>query len=249
MKPSRYFQLATLTGWFAWGMFALPALPAQTSPSPTPTPTPPVKSNTRVVAIVPAFNVAPFDTRTPLTSGEKFHLFWRSTLDPFSLAAPAVKSVIYNAASLNSGYGSGASGFFKRYGAAIADGTSGRFFRSYAYPTLLHEDPRYFRMGSGTKKTRTGYSLTRVFITRTDAGGSRFNWSKLLGGLTSSGLSNLYYPQENRGVGFTFAGVGFGYLGEASMNVVKEFWPDIAARRKPRHSHSTPSAETSETIP
>lgn len=159
----------------------------------------------------------------------------RDVLIRTSLIAPAVKSVVYDAAGLNSGYGSGASGFFKRYGAAVADGTSGRFFRTYFYPTLLHEDPRYFRMAAGPKKTRTWYSINRVFVTRTDAGGSRFNWSKLLGGLTSSSFSNLYYLNQNRGVGFTFAGVGFGYLGEAGMNLIKEFWPDISEKRKAHH--------------
>jgi hypothetical protein len=211
-------------------LIAVPALALQTSP-PSPTPTPPAASSqpgTRVVAVVPAFNVAPFDTRTPLTPREKFHIVWRSTLDPFSLIAPAVKAVIYHGAGLNSGFGSGASGFFKRYGAAVADGASGRFFRTYAYPVLLHEDPRYFRLGAGPKKSRTWYSVNRVFVTRTDAGNDRFNWSKLLGSFTSSGLSNLYYPKENRGAGFTFVGVGFSYLGEASMNLVKEFWPDIS---------------------
>ena len=243
-------SLATIAaGWLACWMFVVGALHAQTSPSPTPTPlaSPPAKSNSRVVGVVPAFNVVPFDTTTPITPGQKFHIFWRSTLDPFNLVAPGVKAGIYDAAGLNSGFGSGASSIFERYGAAIADAASGRFFRNYAYPVMLHEDPRYFRMGSGTKKNRTGYSLTRVFVTRTDAGNNRFNWSKLLGGLSSSSLSNLYYPKENRGVGFTFTGVGFSYLGEASMNLVKEFWPDIAAKRKSRHSHSTPSAATSET--
>lgn len=241
MKLSWSLRLARVrAGWLACSMLTIPAVALQTSPpSPTPTPTPPPSHN-RVVAVVPAFNVATFDTKTPLGPGQKFHLFWRSTLDPFSLAAPAVKSVIYNAAGLNSGFGSGASGFFKRYGAAIADGASGRFFRSYFYPVALHEDPRYFRIASGTKKARTGYALTRVFVTRTDAGDNRFNWSKLLASFTSSGLSNLYYPQENRGAGFTFTGVGFSYLGEAATNVVKEFWPDISAKRKARHSKFTP---------
>ena len=225
-------------------MIAMPALGQQTSPAPPPTPAPAAASqpNTRVVAVVPAFNVASFDDRTPLTPRQKFHIVWRTTLDPYSLIAPAAKSSIYNAAGLNSGFGSGASGFFKRYGAAIADGASGRFFRTYAYPVLLHEDPRYFRLGNGLKKTRTWYSLNRVFVTRTDAGNSRFNWSKLLGSFTSSGLSNLYYPKENRGAGFTFTGVGLSYMGEASTNVVKEFWPDISAKRKARKPESQSSS-------
>src|SRR5262245_15263584 len=119
-------------------------LAAQQTPPPPPAPTP--KPNTRVVGVVPAFNVATFGTKTPLTSGEKFHIFWRSTLDPYSLIVPAVKAGIYNAADLNSGFGSGASGFFQRYGAAVADNTSGKFFRNWFYPVLLHEDPRYFRI-------------------------------------------------------------------------------------------------------
>jgi hypothetical protein len=246
MKRIRSLRLAAVRAvWIFFPLFAMPALALQastSSPTPTPMPSPaPSKSDTRVVAVVPAFNVATFDTKTPLTANQKFHLFWRSTLDPFNLIAPAVKSVIYHGAGLNSGFGSGASGFFKRYGAAIADGGTGRFFRSYMYPALLHEDPRYFRIANGTKKSRTGYALTRVFVTRTDAGNNRFNWSKLLASFSSSALSNTYYPQENRGVGFTFTGVGFTYVGEAAMNVVKEFWPDISAKRKARHSKFTPS--------
>src|SRR5215472_10160493 len=246
MKSARPFRLANVgAGCLLWGLLAVPglALPPQQArtaedtglqtssapPAPTPPPSASSKPDTRVVGVVPAFNVAAFDTRTPLTPRQKFHIFWRSTLDPFSLIAPAVKAGVYT----------GAGGFFKKYGVSIADSTSGRFFRSYFYPVLLHEDPRYFRIAGGTKKSRTGYALSRIFVTRTDAGDTRFNWSKLLGGFTSSGLSNLYYPSENRGGGFTFAGVGFGYLGEASMNLVKEFWPDISAKRKSRHSKST----------
>lgn len=259
-KPSRWrgdlrlltaslcFRQAKLgAGRLLCSLLTVPCLALQTlSAPPAPTPTPPgspsSKTDTRVVGVVPAFNVATFDTRTPLTSRQKFRLFWRSSLDPFTLIAPAVKAGIYSAAGLNSGFGSGASGFFEKYGASVADATTGRFFRAYFYPVLLHEDPRYFRMAEGTKKTRTGYALTRVFVTRTDAGDTRFNWSKLLAGFTSSGLSNLYYPSENRGSGFTFTGVAFGYLGEAGMNVVKEFWPDISAKRKARKSKSQPSS-------
>jgi hypothetical protein len=213
-------------------------LAAQQTPPPPPAPTP--KPDTRVVGVVPAFNVATFDTKTPLTSGEKFYIFWRGTLDPYTLIVPAVKAGIYNAADLNSGFGSGASGFFQRYGAAVADGTSSRFFRNWFYPVLLHEDPRYFRIAKGTTKERMTYSLTRVFITRTDSGNTRFNWSKMLSQFTSSGLSNLYYPEENRGAGFTFTGIAFGYLGEAGWNVVKEFWPDISAKRKARKEKNKP---------
>jgi hypothetical protein len=238
MKTSWHVRLLRL--WFI--IFTATAAAQQAPPPPAPTP----KADKRVAGVVPAFNVAPFDTKTPLTSGEKFYIFWRGTLDPYTLIVPAVKSGIYNAAGLNSGFGSGASGFFQRYGAAIGDSTSGKFFRNWFYPVLLHEDPRYFRIAKGTTKERMVYSVTRVFVTRTDSGNTRFNWSKLLSGFTSSGLSNLYYPEENRGVGFTLTGVAFGYLGEAGFNMVKEFWPDFSAKRKARKSKSQPAPPPSQ---
>jgi hypothetical protein len=206
-------------------------------------------SNERVVGVVPAFNVAPFDTKVPLKPSEKFNLFVRGTLDPFSLIAPAVKAGILNAAGLNSDFGPGIGGFAKRYGASMADATSGRFFRTYMYPVALHEDPRYFRRGTGGKKSRTWYSVSRVFVTRTDEGNNRFNWSKLLASFSSAGLSNAYYPSNNRGVGLTFTNAGLAYMGEAGMNVVKEFWPDISRARKQKkqqHKQSSFAAGSSE---
>jgi hypothetical protein len=177
------------------------------------------------------------------------NLFVRGTLDPFSLIAPAVKAGILNAAGFNSDYGPGVGGFAKRYGASLADATSGRFFRNYMYPVALREDPRYLRLGTGAKKSRMWYSVSRVFITRTDEGNNRFNWSKLLAAFSSAGLSNAYYPSGNRGLGLTVTNAGLAYAGEAGMNVVKEFWPDISRARKQKkaqHKQSTNSEGPSE---
>src|SRR5215813_10649145 len=158
-------------------------------------------------------------------------MFTQTVKDPFNLIMPAVNALILSATGASSGYGSGFSGFAKRYGAAIGDSISGNFFRLYAFPSLLHEDPRYFRAGHGSIAARSGHVLVATVWTRTDDKTFRFNWSKLLGACASSGLSNAYYPAENRGTKLTLSRIGLSYLGEAGMNALKEFWPDIKRKK------------------
>jgi hypothetical protein len=186
----------------------------------------------RVAGVIPAFN-AENDIHAPaLSASQKFHLFTKTVKDPYNLVMPAVNAVILNAAGASTGYGSGFSGFAKRYGAAVADSVSGNFFRLYAFPALLHEDPRYFRAGQGSILRRTGHVFGATVITRKDDPTFRFNWSKLLSSTTSSALSNAYYPAENRGARLTLSRIGLSYLGEIGMNALKEFWPDIARRKQ-----------------
>jgi hypothetical protein len=185
----------------------------------------------RVVGVIPAFN-SENDINAPgLSSGQKFHLFARTVLDPYNLVMPAINASILKASGSSSGYGSGFGGFAKRYGSSVADSMSGNFFRLYAFPSLLHEDPRYFRAGKGSIAARSGHVLAATVWTRTDDKTFRFNWSKLLAAGASSGLSNAYYPAENRGTKLTLSRIGLSYLGEAGMNALKEFWPDIKRKK------------------
>jgi hypothetical protein len=186
----------------------------------------------RVAGVIPAFNSEDDVYAPALSSSEKFHLFTKTVKDPYNLIMPAINAVILNAAGASSGYGSGAAGFGKRYGAAILDSISGNFFRLYAFPSLLHEDPRYFRAG---REKSFGRRCKHVFgatlETRKDDGTFRFNWSKLLASTTSSGLSNAYYPAENRGTKLTLSRIGLSYLGEIGYNSLKEFLPDIKRKK------------------
>jgi len=192
--------------------------------------------STRVVGIIPAFNSSD-DVKAPaLSPRQKFGLFTKTATDPYTLIMPAINAVIYNAAGVSSGYGSGFSGWSKRYAASLADTTSGNFFRLYAYPALLHEDPRYFRTGRGSIGKRTKHVFGAVIITRKDDLSFGFNWSKLLASASSSGLSNAYYPAENRGAGLTISHIGLSYLLEIGSNGLKEFWPDIAKWRQKKKS-------------
>jgi len=185
----------------------------------------------RVAGVIPAFNSEDDPNAPLLTHSQKLHLFTRTVKDPFNLIMPAVNALILNSVGTSSGFGTGFSGFVKKYGASIGDSVSGNFFRLYAFPVLLHEDPRYFRAGRGSIGKRTGHVLAAAVRTRKDDKTFRFNWSKLLASGASAGLSNAYYPAENRGAQLIVSRVALSYLSEMGFNALKEFWPDVAQKK------------------
>jgi hypothetical protein len=94
-------------------------------------------------------------------------------------------------------------------------------------PALLKEDPRYFRLGSGGFFKRTGYALSRIWVTRTDAGGTTVNFSEIAGAGLSSGISNFYYPPEDRTLSKNLSRWGIMVGEDTFFNLLKEYWPDI----------------------
>jgi len=185
-----------------------------------------------VAGVIPAFNVINDPAAPALSSSQKFHLFTRTMKDPYTLVMPAVNAVILSSTGASSGYGSGFGGFAKRYAAAIGDSISSNFFRLYAFPALLHEDPRYYRAGQGSIGKRSVHVFAATVWTRKDDKTFGFNWSKLLASGASAGLSNAYYPPENRGTKLTLERIGLSYLSEIGYDALKEFWPDIARKKK-----------------
>jgi hypothetical protein len=185
------------------------------------------KSSERIFGVVPAYTITDARNAPALTAGQKFGLFAKGALDPFPVAAYAVQAGVSQATNTHSGYGQGLGGYGKRFGAALLDGTSGLFFGTYAFPSLLHQDPRYFRKGDGSAWSRVGYSITRGFVTRSDSGQSQPNWSNVVGKFTSAGLSNLYYPAEDRGANLTLTRVAISLSYQTLGNFAIEFWPEI----------------------
>ena len=209
---------------------ASPEVFAQDSQAP-PQESPKTWEDNHLVGLLPAYNVTRASEVLPLTNREKFRLFWITTKDPVALAAPSVQAAIEQAKNAEAGFGQGTKAYFERYGAAWADATTGRLFRTAVYPTLFHEDPRYFRLGgSAGSKNRVGYALSRVFITRTDSQRTSFNWAKLASSFSAAALCNVYYPAQNRGAGLTLTNVAISYGTEAGMNVLREFWTDLRQR-------------------
>jgi len=196
----------------------------------------------RIFGIFPAFNVSNQGNPEPLTGREKFSLFARSTYDPVTLTTPALKVPFLQTTESKSDLGTGFGAFAKRYGILLADGTSSRFFRQFFFPTILHEDPRYFRKGRGSFGSRLKYSGSRMFVTGLDSGSKRFNWSRLLGSAASAGLSNTYYPESQRGATATMFSFSMSYVSEASSNILKEFAPDIARKLSRKKSKNASGA-------
>jgi hypothetical protein len=167
----------------------------------------------------------------PLTTGEKFKVVAKGSFDYVQLPWYAFLAGISQAQNSEAGFGQGAAGYGKRFGAYFADGTIENFMTGAILPSLLREDPRYFQSGKGSFTHRTGYAVSRIFVTRTDSGHSRFNFSEIVGSALASGISTYsYHPHADRTLPNTLSvwGTQVGY--DTITLVVKEFWPDI--RRK-----------------
>ena len=216
--------------------FCAAALRAQNSP---PAPAPSAKTadeqeiekreqSQRMLGVIPNFGTTSRHNAAPLSGKAKFRLFYKSAFDPVELSLVGMQAGLSQAEDEFPEYGQGAAGFGKRYGATLADEISSNFFANYFYPVLLKEDPRYFRLGEGSIKRRLGYALLQEIDCRTDKGGRSFAWENVLGAFSSGGLSNLYYPQAERGFGLTMSrsaiAIGYGSLG----GLVDEFYPDIS---------------------
>jgi len=185
------------------------------------------KESERIFGVVPAYSITDAKNSPPLRSKDKFHLFVSGTLDPFPFVVYGIQAGIEQAHGTHNGYGQGAAGYARRFGAALGDGTSARFFSTYAFPSLLHQDPRYFRKGEGSGWSRVRYSISRGFVTRSDSGKTEPNWSNLMGKFTGAGLSNLYYPSEDRGASLTLSRVAISLSYQMLGNIAIEFWPEI----------------------
>jgi hypothetical protein len=178
----------------------------------------------RVLGFIPNFYVSYAPHPAPLSSKQKFALAWKTTVDPVSFVLIGVIAGIQQSQNDFSGYGQGAQGYAKRYGASYANLVSGTFIGSAILPSLLKQDPRYFYKGTGTKRSRVLYALANSVICKGDNGNWQPNYSSILGNLAAGAISNLYYPAKDRdGVGLTFEGGAIGIGATAGANLIQEF--------------------------
>lgn len=189
----------------------------------------------RVFGVLPNYRTAnETGTYTPITASQKLAIGAKDSFDYPLLILGAGLAGLGQLTNQNSSFGQGMAGYARRFGTAYADQAVGNMMTEAIFPSLLHEDPRYFRRATGSKWSRTGYALTRIFVTRTDSGGQRFNYSEVLGNATSAAISTSYYP-DNRTVGASVAKLGSQLATDAISQVLKEFWPDIKQKFFRRH--------------
>jgi hypothetical protein len=164
----------------------------------------------------------------PLTAGQKFKAQTRSSFDYAEYPWYGFQASLSQAENSESAYGHGASGYARRYGAAFADGTMENYFTNAIFPSVLHQDPRFFQSEKGGFWHRTGYAVSRIFVTRSDSGNNQFNYSEIFGSAVSSAISTYsYHPREDKTLRNTASVWGTQVMWDTVTYVVKEFWPDI----------------------
>ena len=190
------------------------------------------KQTKRMFGVVPNFAAVNADTQLPpLSTREKFSLAAHDSVVDYSsftwTGILAAQAMVLNS---NPELGSGIVGYGRYYWRTFTDGVSGTFFTEAIVPAITREDPRYYTLGRGGFLRRTGYAISRSFVTKTDSGGTSFNFSEVVGNGLEAGLSNPYYPPQERGLSQTTVNWGTQMESAVLNHIFQEFWPDI--RRK-----------------
>jgi hypothetical protein len=185
----------------------------------------------RTLGVLPAFNVSYRADAVSLTAGQKLKLAFRSATDPVAFGIAFIVAGEHEALDDDTGFGWGIEGYGKRSGAAYLDAFDGAIIGNGILPSILHQDPRYFRLGHGTTKHRLLYALaTNVMCKHDNTHKWEPNYSNVGGNIISGAISNLYYPSSNSGIGQTFTN-GLTVTAEGGLgSVFQEFWPDISRK-------------------
>ncbi|HTC93086.1 MAG TPA: hypothetical protein VK699_06510 [Terriglobales bacterium] len=174
--------------------------------------------------------VAVYPIIFPYTPREKFGLFVRDIYDPFNFMAEAFNALWAQSQGDPRAYGGGMGGYGRRLGAMVGTDIVGEFTGTFLFPSILHTDPRYFRMARGSLRRRFFYAVTRQLIAKSDSGDDTWNASRFLSGLATTAVSGSYYPHRDRSfpgiVQHTLVNMGFDALDDS----FREFWPDLAHR-------------------
>jgi hypothetical protein len=200
-----------------------------------------VEEKQRVLGFIPNFYVSYVPDAAPLNARQKFRLAWKSTIDPVTILIVGAVAGVEQAQNHFRGYGQGAEGYGKRFGAGYGDTVSSTFIGGAILPTLLKQDPRYFYKGTGTNGSRILYAIANSVICKGDNRRWQPNYSNILGNLAAGGISNLYYPAEDRnGAGLTFENAAIGIGATAIANLFQEFVVRKFTRKVPNIDPATP---------
>jgi hypothetical protein len=194
----------------------------------------------RVLGILPNFYSSYIWNAKPLNARQKFNLAFHSITDPIEFVGTGIVAGAEQANNTFSGYGQGAQGYAKRYGATYADDLLGRVIGSAILPSLFRQDPRYFYKGSGSVRSRIFYAISRAVITRGDNGCVQPNYSHVLGSFAAGGISNLYHPAGDRGVSLTLSNGLIETAGSVADNLLREFLLRKITPNVPDHDQGKP---------
>jgi len=189
----------------------------------------------RILGIIPNYRTSPsLSNYESLTVREKFKIATEDSFDRGTIVLGGLFGGYGQLTNSNRSFGQGAAGFGRYFGTAYGDLVIGDYMTEAVFPTLLHQDPRYFRKGTGSRWSRLGYAAGQIFWTHSDSGRTQFNYSEILGNSAAVAISTAYYA-DNRTAHDAVSKLGMQLGVDMAANVLKEFWPEI--QRKFRRKH------------
>ena len=185
----------------------------------------------RIAGILPSFNVTYRSDAVSMTANQKISLAFRSAVDPYTFGIAFVVAGFSELQDEGTGFGWGPEGYFKRSGAAYLDAFDGAMIGNGFLPALLHQDPRYFRLGHGSFHHRLFYAIATSYICKHDNTGKwEPNYSNVGGNIIAGAISNLYYPSQTAGFGQTIDNGLIVTTEGTAGGILQEFWPDISRK-------------------
>ena len=220
---------------------AVPALDPIGSAVPVQTAHRPEDLPKHIFWIIPNYRSDPdLQNSKPLSSGRKFKLAARDSFDPGTFLLTGIFAGISQNSRSTPSYGQGLAGFGRYYGSTYGDFMAGNVMTEALYPSLFHQDPRYFRRGTGSAWSRLGYAVSQIFTTHGDNRRTQFNISEIGGNATAVALSNTYNP-DNRTAADAAVKLGVQLGVDMAGNILKEFAPDL--HRKLRRGKNGTSSQ------
>ena len=190
----------------------------------------------RVLGVLPNYrSVEENDPFSPLSVRRKFYIGYKDATDYPIFFIAAGMAGLAQMTDQHPAFGGGVKGYSQRLGGAVADQLVGTFLTESIVPTLLHEDPRYFRRGHGGFWSRTGYAASRIFVARNDRGNWTFNLAEVGGNAIATAIGNSYYPGERHW--------------EITFSDSIHNWRPMLSPRFSRNSGRTSNKSTSATTP
>lgn len=185
--------------------------------------------------IIPNYKTASLsEPFKPISARKKFKLATQDAFDRGTFLLTGASAGVGQLRNENPSFGQGVEGYAKYYGTSFADWAGGDYMTGAVFPIMLHQDPRYFRKGEGSGFSRLTYAVSRIFWTRTDSGGSMFNFSEIGGNATIVAISRAYYP-DKRDAKDAAEDWGIQVGVDMASNIVKEFYPDLKKKLHPKH--------------
>lgn len=226
--------LVMLSAALASGQQALPVDPTRAAVSQG-SENPDAHESKRILGIIPNYRTFPeMQEYKPVSGGEKFKMASEDAFDRGTVALAVLFGGLGQLTDSNRSFGQGGAGFGRYCGASYGDLVIGDYMTEGLFPTLFHQDPRYFRRGEGSGWSRLGYAVGRIFRTRGDSGRSQFNYSEIIGNSAAVAISNTYYA-DNRNAHDAVSKLGMQIGVDAVGNILKEFWPDLERKFGRKH--------------